>query len=64
MKRTERPPPMHPRSVLTMARATVAPSSGSEILAWEPPLNAKKPKMRMKAPRLMKGTEWPGSELF
>ena len=26
--------------------------------AWEPPLNAKNPKMSMKAPRLTRGMEW------
>ena len=64
MKSTARPPPMQPRRVLVMARATTEPSPSEEIRPCEPPLNAKKPKMRMKAPRLMKGTEWPGSGLL
>ena len=64
VKRTARPPPIQPSRVLTTALATTSPSPFPVIRAWDPPLKAKKPKMRMKAPRLMKGTEWPGSELF
>ena len=62
MKRTARPPPMQPRRVLVMASATTEPSPAEEILPCEPPLNAKKPKMRINAPRLTNGTEWPGRE--
>ena len=57
MKSTARPPPMQPRRVLVMASATTEPSPAEEIRPCEPPLNAKKPKMRMNAPRLIKGTE-------
>ena len=34
-----------------MARATVSASPGLEMDAWEPPLNAKKPKNKMNPPR-------------
>ena len=60
MNKTESPPPIHPSKVFTIANATTAPSSGSEIFAREPPLNAKKPNIKMNAPKLMNGTEWPG----
>ena len=57
MKRTARPPVEAPRMVFTMARATTLPSSAAEMLPWEPPLKARKPKMRIKPPRPARGTE-------
>ena len=62
-KRTDMPPVEAPRMVLTMANATTPPSPGFEIVVWEPPLNARKPKMRMKPPRPARGTEWPGMSM-
>ena len=59
MKRTTRPPVEAPRMVFTMARATTLPSSAAEMLPWEPPLKARKPKMRIKPPKPARGTEWP-----
>jgi len=38
-------------TVFTMARATMSASPGLEMAAWEPPLNARKPKNRMNPPR-------------
>ena len=57
IKRTARPPVEAPRMVFTMAMATILPSPAPEILPWEPPLKAKKPKMRMKPPSPDRGTE-------
>ncbi len=38
-------------TVLTTAMLMAAPSPGLVIESWEPPLNARKPKNRMKPPR-------------
>ena len=46
--------------MLTIAKATVSASPASVIEPCEPPLNARKPRMRMKAPSAVRGTEWPG----
>ena len=43
--------PLPASIVLVTARATTLPSPGSDILACEPPLNAKNPKNRMKPPK-------------
>ena len=43
--------------VFTTALDTASPSPGLVMEAWDPPLNAKKPKMSMKAPRLTRGME-------
>ena len=59
MKRTARTPVEAPRMVFTMTMATTLPSPAPEILPWEPPLKARKPKMRMKPPRPARGTECP-----
>ena len=48
---------MIPR-VLTIALETTSPSPGLVIEAWDPPLNAKNPKISIKAPRLTSGIEW------
>ena len=45
---TERSPPI---TVLTMASATVSASPALAMAAWEPPLNAKKPKNKMNPPK-------------
>lgn len=37
--------------VFTTARLTAAPSPSPLIAVWEPPLNARKPKKRMKPPK-------------
>ena len=58
-KRTTRPPQAAATKVETTALATARPSPGLDIAAWEPPLKAKNPKTRMKAPRLTRGMEWP-----
>ena len=38
-------------TVLIMERAMASPSPAAEMLAWEPPLKAKKPKNRINPPR-------------
>ena len=43
--------PLPERMVLVTDRATTAPSPGAEMLACDPPLNAKNPKNRMKPPK-------------
>ena len=60
---TATPPVEAPSTVLTMARATTAPSPGCEMDAWLPPLKARKPKRRMKPPRPARATECPGRSL-
>ena len=45
---TESSPPI---MVLTMASATVSASPALAMAAWEPPLNAKKPKNKMNPPK-------------
>ena len=40
-----------PRMVLTMDNATASASPSLAMAAWEPPLNARKPKNRMNPPR-------------
>ena len=40
-----------PRMVLTMDNATASASPTLAMAAWEPPLNARKPKNRMNPPR-------------
>ena len=44
--------------VFTTALATASPSPSAVMEAWEPPLKAKNPKMRMNAPSATRGTEW------
>lgn len=40
-----------PRIVLTMDNATASASPSLAMAAWEPPLNARKPKNRMNPPK-------------
>ena len=47
-KKTESSPPI---TVLTMASATMSASPALAMAAWEPPLNAKKPKNKMNPPK-------------
>ena len=54
------PPVEAPRMVFTMASATTPPDPALAIEPCEPPLKARKPKMRMKPPSPASGTEWPG----
>ena len=49
-----------PSAVFTMAEVTLAPSPGFEMLPCLAPLDARKPKTRMNAPRAARGTECPG----
>ena len=57
--RTVRPPAEAATNVETTALATAVPSPGADIDACDPPLKAKKPKIRIKAPRLTRGMECP-----
>ena len=44
-------PPLAAMTVFVTATATAAPSPSPDMEPWEEPLNAKKPKTRMKPPR-------------